>query len=412
MRKLIPFALVAVLLGACSSGESSVSTTVTTVSPTNPGAPQVTTTTSAPSSTAAPSSESTAPATTTTTQPLRSLDDIVLGSTEAWSGFESPVLMITPPGDSRLFVVEQPGRVDVIDGGDPQPFLDITDRVRFKGEQGLLGLAFPPDFADTGVLYLDYVNNDGDTVIASMETAGNTGLVDTLTEILRISQPAANHNGGMIQFGPDGNLWIGMGDGGGANDQFGNGQRADTPLAALLRISVGPGIDGYQVPDGNLAGEVWAIGLRNPWRWTFDGNDLWISDVGQNRIEEVDVVDWRDGNPNFGWSIQEGSSCFGGGNCDKSGLVQPLYQYTHDEGCSITGGFVYHGSAIPELAGQYFLADYCSGWVRSIDKSGTAREWFPAGTFPGTIGFGLDAAGEVYVLTNQGTVNRLVDAGN
>ncbi|MGA9596047.1 MAG: PQQ-dependent sugar dehydrogenase [Acidimicrobiia bacterium] len=407
MRKLVAMILPAVLAAACSSGEtpaSSSSLNTTTVS----SGTAATTSTSAPDSTTAGSTATTA----ATTQALRPLADIVLGSTEVWNGFESPVLMLTPPNDSRLFVVEQPGRVDVIDGGAPEVFFDITDRVRFQGEQGLLGLAFPPDFADSDVFYLDYVNNDGDTVIASMRADGNVGLVGSLTEILRIDQPAANHNGGMVQFGPDGNLWIGMGDGGGANDQFGNGQREETPLAALLRITVGPGVDGYQIPGGNRAGEVWAIGLRNPWRWTFDGNDLWIADVGQNRIEEVDLIDWRDGTPNFGWSIQEGSSCFGGGDCDKTGLVQPLYEYTHDEGCSITGGSVYHGTAIPELAGQFFFGDYCGGWVRSIDKSGNVKEWFPARTFPGTIGFGVDAAGEIYVLTNQGTINRLVEAGN
>jgi len=328
----------------------------------------------------------------------------------AGTGFEAPVLMVTPPDDGRRFVVQQPGRVSVIDGGTTETFFDINELVRYEGEQGLLGLAFHPDFAENGLFYLDYVNNDGDTIIASMEANGNVGLVDTLTEILRIDQPAGNHNGGMIQFGPDGNLWIGMGDGGGADDQFGNGQRQDTLLATLLRISVGAGIDGYEIPSGNLAGEVWAIGLRNPWRWTFDGDDLWIADVGQNEIEEVDVVDWREGNPNFGWSIQEASSCFGGGDCDTMGLVQPLYEYHHDEGCSITGGFVYHGAAMPELDGHFFFADYCTGWVRSIDKSGDAREWFPAGTFPGTIGFGRDEAGEIYVLTNDGSITELAPA--
>ncbi len=354
-----------------------------------------------------PTTASTAEPTTT----LPSLDDLVIEGTEAGTGFEAPLLMITPPGDARRFVVQQPGSIYVIDGGDPQQFLDITDRVSFKGEQGLLGLAFHPDFANNGLFYIDYVNNDGNTVIASMQADGATANPGTLTEIMVIDQPAANHNGGMIQFGPDGNLWIGMGDGGGANNQYGNGQRADTPLAAMLRISVGPGIDGYEIPAGNLEKEVWAIGLRNPWRWSFDGNDLWIADVGQNKIEEVDVVDWRDGNPNFGWSIQEGLSCFDAAECDKTGLTQPIYEYTHSEGCSITGGFVYRGTAMPELDGQFFFADYCSGWVRSVDKSGNMREWFPAGTFPGTIGFGRDAEGEIYVLTNNGVITKLTPAG-
>jgi glucose/arabinose dehydrogenase len=349
---------------------------------------------------------------TTTTEPPGSLDDLVLESVPAATGFEAPVLMVTPPKDDRRFVVQQSGSVYVIDGGTTEVFFDISGLVRYRGEQGLLGLAFHPGFAENGLLYLDYVNNDGQTVIASMQADGNVGLVDTLTEILRIDQPAGNHNGGMIQFGPDGNLWIGMGDGGGADDQFRNGQSEDTMLAAMLRISVGPGIDAYEIPSDNMAGEVWAIGLRNPWRWTFDGDDLWIADVGQNRIEEVNVLDWRDGTPNFGWSIQEGSSCFGGRDCDTTGLVQPLYEYSHDEGCSITGGFVYHGAAMPELDGHFFFSDYCTGWLRSIDKSGDVREWFPSRTFAGAIGFGIDEVGEIYVLTSNGTIFALVPASS
>ncbi len=407
MRYPILFLAVVAMLAACSDSPTTpntvpATTTTTGVTPATAGD------TSSP--TTNPESRSTTTTVTTSTMPVRSLDDLVLEGLPAGTGFGAPVLMVTPPDDERRFVVQQSGLIHVLDGGEPELFLDISELVRFQGEQGLLGLAFPPDFADTGLLYVDFVDNDGATVIASLEAEGNTALDTTLKEIMRIDQPAGNHNGGMIQFGPDANLWIGMGDGGGGNDQFGNGQREDTPLAAMLRITVGAGIDGYAIPDGNLAGEVWAIGLRNPWRWSFDDNDLWIADVGQNQIEEVDVVDWREGNPNFGWSIQEASSCFGGGDCDKSGLVQPIYEYTHADGCSITGGFVYHGVAIPELAGQFFFADYCTGWLRSVDKSGSVREWFPAGTFPGTTGFGKDADGELYVLTNNGDITKLVPA--
>jgi hypothetical protein len=214
----------------------------------------------------------------------------------------------------------------------------------------------------------------------------------------------------MIAFGPDGNLWIGLGDGGGSNDQFGQGQRADTALGSMLRISVGPGIDRYETPAGNLQDEVWAIGLRNPWRWDFDGNDLWIADVGQALIEEVDVVDWRDGNPNFGWSIMEGSDCFEASSCDTAGLVLPIYEYPHSEGCSVTGGVVYRGSAMPELGGQFLFADYCTGWVRSVDRSGEMREWLPAGTFSGVTSFGVDSAGEVYLMTTAGSIYALTPA--
>ena len=227
--------------------------------------------------------------------------------------------------------------------------------------------------------------------------------------MLRVDQPAGNHNGGMILFGPDGNLWVGFGDGGGANDQFGQGQRSDTMLGSMVRIRVGPDISGYEIPDGNLADEVWATGLRNPWRFAFDGDDLWIADVGQNRIEEVDVVDWTDGPFNFGWPILEGSECFSG-DCDQPDLVLPVYEYPHSEGCSITGGVVYRGAVTPELQGQYFFTDYCTGWLRSVDRSGQMTEWLPAGALSGAVGFGVDAGGEIYVLTTAGVIWAIQEA--
>jgi glucose/arabinose dehydrogenase len=202
-----------------------------------------------------------------------------------------------------------------------------------------------------------------------------------------------------------------LGDGGGSNDQFGHGQRSDSLLASMVRITVGPGIDRYEVPPGNVEGEVWAVGLRNPWRWTFDGDDLWIADVGQTRIEEVNVVDWTVGNPNFGWSIMEGTECFESDTCNAEGLVLPVYEYPHTEGCSITGGVVYRGSAIPELAGQYLFSDYCTGWLRSVNRDGQMREWFPAGTFAGVTSFGVDADGEPYVITAEGSIFAVVRAG-
>jgi len=418
MRKSLLSVALMVAAAACSTSSPTPSTVAeATPSPTTVPATidgDVSETTVAPETTAVPDTTvgSETPGGATTTVPPRSLDDLVLEPAEAGTGFGASVLMVTPPGDDRRFVVEQRGSVQVIvDGAPPEVFFDISELVRFDGEQGLLGLAFHPKFADNDLLYLNYVNNDGDTVVASMLADGDIALQETLTEIIRIDQPARNHNGGMIQFGPDGNLWIGMGDGGGANDQFGNGQRDDTFLGSMLRVTVGPGIDVYEIPEGNLNDEVWAIGLRNPWRWTFDADELWIADVGQNQIEEVNIVDWRDGNPNFGWSIQEGTSCFGSSDCDRSGLVQPIYEYSHDEGCSITGGGVYRGQAMPELSGHYFFSDYCAGWVRSVDGSGNVREWFPAGTFSGVIGFGTDSAGEIYVLTDDGTITELRASG-
>jgi glucose/arabinose dehydrogenase len=315
--------------------------------------------------------------------------------------------MVTPPSDKRWFVVDQPGVIWVIDASDREVFLDIRNDVRFDNEQGLLGLAFHPDFAANNLLYIYYIGDNGDSVVESVVAADNLADPDSRTEILRLDQPAPNHNGGMLQFGPDGNLWMGLGDGGGSNDQFGHGQRRDSLLASMLRINVGPDIDGYAIPAGNLEAEVWATGLRNPWRWSFDGNDLWIADVGQARIEEVDIVDWTTGNPNFGWSILEGTECFEADPCDLPGSVLPIYEYAHSEGCSVTGGVVYRGAAIPELAGQFLFADYCTGWVRSVDRSGEMREWFPAGTFAGITAFGADAAGEVYITSTNGSVYGL-----
>lgn len=363
-------------------------------------------TTLADSTTQQPSSETAAPTTTVTSTsaaPL-SLDDLQIEAVEVANGFGQPVLLLAAPGDSRSYVVDQPGVIWVLDG-DPEVFLDIRDDVRFGGEQGLLGMAFHPDYSSTGLFYVHYSASNGDTVIEEFVAPGGTVDLQSRSEIIRVDQPAGNHNGGMIAFGPDGNLWIGLGDGGGADDQFGHGQRSDTLLGAMLRID--PDGGSYSVPDGNLSGEVWAYGLRNPWRWAFDGDDLWIADVGQNRIEEVDVVDWAEGNPNFGWSIMEGTECFRSEDCATDGLILPVYEYTHADGCSITGGAVYRGEAMPELAGQFLFGDYCTGWVRSVDREGNAREWLPSGSFPQLTSFGVDADGEVYVITADGAIHLL-----
>ncbi|MCP3993978.1 MAG: PQQ-dependent sugar dehydrogenase [bacterium] len=411
MRYLVSLLVLALALAGCADSDAG---------PDPDRAPQVsTTTTIAPTQTAGASkttqaestpAESTT-STTTTTLPMRPLDEIELELAEMGSGFAQPVLMLPEPGSTRRFVVDQPGVIWAITDADTSVFLDINELVTFHGEQGLLGMAFHPDYEFNGLIYLNYISNSGDTVVASVKSEGGEAVPDTLAEILRIEQPAGNHNGGMLQFGPDGNLWIGLGDGGGADDGFGHGQRDDTMLAAMVRISVGPEIDGYTIPTGNLAGEVWAIGLRNPWRFSFDGNDLWIADVGQNRIEEIDLIDWTEGNPNFGWSAMEGTECFGGRSCDPSGYIAPIYEYTHGEGCSVTGGFVYRGQTIPELQGHYFFSDYCTGWLRSVDRQGAMREWLPAGTLSGVIGFGVDAAGELHVLTAAGSIYSIAEAG-
>ena len=377
------------------------------------------------STTTVRSADTTTPTTTTMTpEPVGSIDDLELELIEVASGFAQPVLMLSD--NQRWFVVDQPGVVWQVSDGETSVFVDISDQVRFSGEQGLLGMALHPDFAANGLFYLSFNNNSGDSVVASMTANGGAADVTSQMEILRLEQPAGNHNGGMITFGPDENLWIGLGDGGGANDQFGNGQRPDRLLGSMLRIRVGPGINGYEIPDGNLQDEVWAIGLRNPWRFTFDGDDLWIADVGQNLIEEVDVVTWSDGNPNFGWSIMEGTDCFGSTECDRTDLVLPVYEYPHGEGCSITGGVVYRGRGFPSLSGQFFFSDYCTGWLRSVDR--TANERVVAlGNVPGAIGFGrrcdgrtvrphrewIDVRPETWRITSRtiGTVRPNLEVG-
>ncbi len=407
MRYFFVGLLVALVVSGCGDSDSAA-TARPTVAPTTTTTVVATTTTDVEPGVV---TTTLAPSTTSTMEPIGSIDDLELEFFEAVGGFTQPVLMLTAPQDERWFVVDQPGVVWVSTGSDPTAFLDIATEVRFSGEQGLLGMAFHPDFATNDLFYVYYIDNGGTTVVESMKAEGDVADLGSRTEILRVDQPAGNHNGGMIAFGPDGNLWIGLGDGGGANDQYGSGQRQDTLLASMLRITVGPGIDGYTIPAGNIEDEVWAIGLRNPWRFTFDGDDVWIADVGQNLIEEVDVVDWTAGNPNFGWSVMEGTSCFESDDCDRTGLVLPIYEYSHSEGCSITGGVVYRGAAMPELSGHFLFADYCTGWLRSVDRDGQMKEWFPAGTFAGVVGFGVDTVGEPYLLTTSGSIYGLKRAG-
>ncbi|MBA2338598.1 MAG: PQQ-dependent sugar dehydrogenase [Acidimicrobiia bacterium] len=407
VKRLVVVAAV-VALAPCSDEV----VTVTTAS--GDDAPPATTSTEAPQTTsAAPVATSGAPSTSgapTTSTPATTVPPPVPGDlvlAVAVEGLEQPVLAIAAPGDDRMFVVDQVGRVVTADG---EVVLDISDRVVFEGEQGLLGIAFPADFADSGRFFVNYVAG-GPVTRVSEFVSGDSGSERVLLEI---DQPAPNHNGGMIAFGPDGHLWIGMGDGGGADDQFGNGQDPAVLLGGMLRIDAStephaipadnPGLDGW-------APEKWSIGLRNPWRFTFDGEELWIADVGQNAWEEINVVDAGSGyGSNFGWPLLEGTNCFAEDPCDASGTVLPIAEYSHDEGCSITGGFVYRGSAIPGLDGHYFYGDFCGGWIRSLVREGDGvaiTEWFPPGSVNGHTGFGVDAAGELYVTTTEGTVLRI-----
>ena len=338
-------------------------------------------------------------------------------------GLEAPVAIAhAGDGSGRLFVVEKRGRIRVIAGGQlqEQPFLDISDRVGSDGsEQGLLGLAFPADFPESGVFFVYYTDRQGDTVVSRFSLTLDADAADPGSEevVLTQAQPAGNHNGGQLAFGPDGYLYIGLGDGGAAGDRFGNGQNLGTWLGTVLRIDVSslP----YSVPQGNpfvgdpnALDEIWAYGLRNPWRFSFDRatGDLFIADVGQNQFEEVNVQPASSGGgETYGWPLMEGLHCYAN-NCDPAGLVLPFAEYSHEGGhCSVTGGFVYRGETYPPLQGVYFYADYCSGQIWGAAPAGD--NWQTAPLLRESFNpasFGEDEAGEMYIADiGQGAIYRI-----
>jgi hypothetical protein len=337
------------------------------------------------------------------------------------SGLQSPVHLSAPAGDSRLFVVEQRGTIRIVKNGQLQstPFLDVRP-IASGGERGLLSVAFHPAYASNGYFYVNYTDTNGHTRVERYHADPASDVADqgSAKLILAVNQPFSNHNGGHVLFGPDGMLYIGMGDGGSGGDPDGNGQNRGTLLGALLRINVDGG-DPYRIPPDNpyvnqppFRGEVWAWGLRNPWRSAFDtvAGTIYVADVGQNQWEEVNVVPAAQKGVNYGWNLMEGRHCYNASSCNQSGLTLPVLEYSHAEGCSITGGFVYRGSEIPALQGHYFYADYCRGRVSSFKFAGGAISEQKAWDF-GDIGsvpsFGEDGSGELYVLSTNGTVYRL-----
>ncbi|MBX6362909.1 MAG: PQQ-dependent sugar dehydrogenase [Gemmatimonadetes bacterium] len=349
-------------------------------------------------------------------------DSVQLGLETVAEGLSSPVYLTAPPGDPRLFIVEQPGRIRIVKDGRllDRPFLDITAKVRSGGEQGLLSVAFDPNYAQTGFFYVDYTDRNGDTRVERYRVSADPDIADpaSATPILFQDQPFANHNGGLLVFGPDGMLYVGLGDGGSGGDPQGNGQNLGTLLGKILRIDPSRG-EPYAIPPDNpfvaRAGarpEIWAYGLRNPWRFSFDRTTglLYIADVGQDRYEEVNAERVDAAGLNYGWNRMEGMHCYGASTCDRSGLTLPVLEYEHSDGCSITGGYVYRGKAIPEIAGEYFFSDYCGGWLHSFRLQGRTaapRQW-PVGKLGSVTSFGEDAVGELYVLTQGGTVFRIV----
>ena len=406
-RATIGIALVAVvgLMSACADdandATSTTATPVPTAVPTTTAAP----TTTVPGDTAAPIT-----AGPTTLAPSAAFDPATVALAEVATGFETPVDVAWRPGDDTAFVVEQAGRVrPVRDGQVGDPVLDISGTISSGGERGLLGLTFHPT---EPLAYVDYTNAIGDTVIAEF-AVGDDGTFDPASQrvLLTIAQPYANHNGGNVAIGPDGMLYIGMGDGGSANDPERRALNVNSLLGKILRIDPTPsGDQQYTIPPDNpfvgvpgAQPEIWSVGVRNPWRFAFDSatGDLWIGDVGQNEYEEIDVVRAADGagrGTNFGWSAFEATHRF---NEDQSpdGVTMPVYEYPHDNGaCSVSGGNVYRGTAVPQLAGWYLFGDWCTGRLFALPADDPSR-----GAVDVTSGGSISAVrtapdGEVFVL--------------
>lgn len=378
----------------------------------------------------------------TTSPEALALDDIEISLDKIVEGFDQP-LYVTGAGDGsgRLFVVEKTGRIWIVRDGEKsaRPWLDISDMVSTDSEQGLLGLAFAPDFAESGTFYVDYTRADGATVVARVTASdpASNDPVDFTTEqqLLTQEQPYANHNGGMVTFGPDGYLYIGLGDGGSGGDPHGNGQNLATWLGKLLRINVS-GASGatdesltspaFTVPDDNpFAGgaaaesggapraEIWAYGLRNPWRFSFDRQtgDLWIGDVGQNSWEEIDFQPADSpGGENYGWNVYEATHPFPVGSAAVEGdFTMPVIEYDRDAGQSVTGGYVYRGSEFPSLAGTYFYGDYESGHIWGLQRTAAGiKNRLMLMPRIAIVSFGEDDAGELYVLDFGGALYRVV----
>ena len=355
------------------------------------------------------------------------IDEVRLDLQPVVSGLASPVHLAAPAGDSRLFVVEQAGRIRVVKGGQllAAPFLDITAKVRAGGEQGLLSMAFDPQYAANGFFYVYYTSQpNGDLVVERYGGAVGADVANgAATPVISIPHPGqTNHNGGLVSFGTDGMLYLGTGDGGGSGDPSGNAQNPNVLLGKLLRLDVRtlP----YTIPADNpfagqagRRGEIWAYGLRNPWRYAFDRaaspTMLYIADIGQSRYDEVHLASAAAAGLNYGWNIMEGVHCYPSGDaCTTAGFQVSVLEYDHADGsCSITGGFVYRGSAIPELLGQYFFSDYCTGFLKTLEGSMGSdfivRTW-SVPSVGNVTSFGEDAAHELYVLSQGGTVYRIV----
>ncbi|HRE76318.1 MAG TPA: PQQ-dependent sugar dehydrogenase [Flavobacterium sp.] len=342
------------------------------------------------------------------------------------SGFSSPVAIVNA-GDERLFVVQRGGLIRIVNANgtiNTTPFLSLSSIITAGGERGLLGLAFHPDYATNGRFYVNYTRSgDGATVIAKYtvsESDPNVANPASAEILLTIAQPFSNHNGGSLNFGPDGYLYIGMGDGGSGGDPNNYGQNLNSLLGKMLRIDV-DGETGYAIPADNpyvgIAGEdeIWAVGVRNPWKFSFDRltGDLWIADVGQNAIEEINKAASTEAGLNYGWRCYEGNSAYNTSGCGaSSNYTFPIAQYTHAStgGCSLTGGYVYRGTAYPALQNKYVFADYCNNKIGYIDVDGGPITWTATAFSGNVVSFGEDVNGELYwVGISNGVISRVID---
>jgi glucose/arabinose dehydrogenase len=362
-------------------------------------------------------SPSAASSTTTPSSPPSKLAAVRIHLVEV-ATLEQPLGMAVRSGDPALYIAQKTGKVVAVRDGivDPVPVLDLTNQVSLGSEQGLLGVAFSPNGRE---VYVNYTDTNGDTHVTVYTMSGGRADTDTRRDVLFVDQPYSNHNGGNLVFGPDGYLYVGLGDGGSGGDPQGNGQSLSTLLGKMLRIDPTPFGDGpYRIPTdnpfvGHVAArpEIWAYGLRNPWRYSFDRltGDLWIGDVGQSAWEEVDVQPSGSmGGENYGWNQMEGDHPYGGAD-PPAQAVRPVYEYSHDEGCVVTGGYVYRGEAIPDLYGAYVFADFCAGRIEALRlRNGRVIGRRALGpVVPSLSSFGEDAQGELYAISLGGGLYRL-----
>jgi glucose/arabinose dehydrogenase len=438
-RQVVAFGLFALILAACTQPtpvheDTPPAPVAATAAPTNTVVPVATPAVETPPADATPAAVSLPTPTPAPAIAVLAPDQVQLRLEPVYDGFELPVFLThAGDGSDRLFVVEKTGKIWVIVDGVVQtaPFLDVSEKITTAGnEQGLLGMAIAPKFAETSHFFINYTDRQGTTIVERYTVSSNDPYQadpQSAFTVLTVAQPAANHNAGMLDFGPDGYLYVPLGDGGAANDRFGNGQNPDALLGKILRLDVtSDPAQPYSIPADNpfvaadwngqdVRDEVWAIGLRNPWRTSFDRETgaFWVADVGQNQIEEVNVLQpGAPGGDNLGWPIMEGLSCFSASGCDQSGLTLPVAEYAHVGGnCSVTGGYVYRGVAFPQWHGIYFYGDYCSGRIWALAPDGVGG-WATTEVMdtPLTLSsFGEDEAGELYALDyGAGVIYRLL----